>query len=68
MSEIFQQRVRIVKEESDAEFIADSGFKMAFETENKKLDKATVLEGVKNVIRTPKYGEYYVAEIKIDNE
>ena len=39
---------------------------MAFETENKKLDKATVLEGVKNVIRTPKYGEYYVAEIKIN--
>ena len=41
---------------------------MAFETENKTLDKATVLEGVKNVIRKPKYGEYYIAEIKNNNE
>ena len=65
MEEIIEKRIRVVRDEMDAEFIAESGFKMAFETENKNLDKPTVIEGVKSIIRKPKYGEYLIADVRL---
>lgn len=47
--------------EKDIDFLVDCGVTLAFETENKVLEKTTVYKGVKDCIENPKLGCYYVA-------
>lgn len=48
----------------DIDIIADFQIKMALETENLKLDPATVGQGVSAVFDDPSKGKYWVAEHK----
>ena len=56
-------RVRTCTSTDDAQVLADYGCKLAFETEDKTLDKAIILAGVKDLMVKPKMGVYYLAEI-----
>ena len=47
---------------SDASSIIDFQLKMAWETENLRLNTETVTRGVEAVFRDPSKGNYYVAE------
>lgn len=47
----------------DIDVIADFQVKMAFETENLKLDPATVNLGVSAVMDDPSKGKYWLAEV-----
>jgi GNAT superfamily N-acetyltransferase len=47
----------------DIQVIADFQIKMAFETENMKLDPPTVNKGVAAVFDDPSKGKYWLAEI-----
>jgi len=47
--------------EFDAAVITEFQIKMAFETENYKLDHNIVAKGVASVFRDPQKGKYYVA-------
>ncbi|SHF72725.1 Ribosomal protein S18 acetylase RimI [Mariniphaga anaerophila] len=47
----------------DLEYILDFQLKMASETENIELDRATVKSGVQAVLEDQRKGQYYVAEI-----
>ncbi len=47
---------------SQAEIIADFQIKMALESENYKLDKKTVSNGVKAVFKDNTKGKYYVCK------
>ncbi|MGI9246541.1 MAG: GNAT family N-acetyltransferase, partial [Steroidobacteraceae bacterium] len=47
---------------ADEEFIARGNEAMALETEHKTLDPGTVRLGVRNVLRNPAHGRYFVAE------
>jgi ribosomal protein S18 acetylase RimI-like enzyme len=47
----------------DIDIIADFQVKMAFETENMKLDPATVNLGVAAVMDDPSKGKYWLAEV-----
>ncbi|MCF7805693.1 MAG: GNAT family N-acetyltransferase [Candidatus Marinimicrobia bacterium] len=47
----------------DAGYIADYNIAMARETEDKSLDKNTVIRGVQSLMETPEYGFYLVAEV-----
>ena len=47
--------------------MADFGYKLADETEDKKLDKELVSKGVKNLIGKPKFGQYYIASLKMED-
>ena len=53
--------------ESDAQLIADFNRAMALETENKILDRETIISGVKRIFQTPQYGFYLVAEGPVDS-
>ena len=55
-------RVRITYSEDDALYIAKSQEKLAMETENKVLPPDLVLNGVKNLMKKPKLGRYFIAE------
>ena len=46
----------------DAAFLAAGNVVMAFESEHKQLDPATVTRGVKAVLDDPSKGRYFVAE------
>ena len=59
-----KQRVRTCVAE-DYEVLADYGYKLAFETEGKKLDMDTVQGGVKSLLSKPKMGQYYLAEVEV---
>lgn len=48
----------------DIPVIADYQIKMAFETENMKLDPPTVEKGVSAVFDDPGKGKYWLAEVK----
>ncbi len=48
----------------DINVIADYQIKMAFETENMKLDPPTVEKGVGAVFDDPSKGKYWLAEVK----
>ena len=48
--------------------MAEYGQKLAFETEGKKLDQATIEGGVQSLLKTPKMGQYYLAEVEVDDE
>lgn len=48
----------------DIPVIADYQIKMAFETENMKLDPSTVEKGVSAVFDDPGKGKYWLAEVK----
>lgn len=50
----------------DVDTIADFQLKMAFETENLKLDPPTVEKGVTAVLDDPSKGKYWLAEIDGD--
>ena len=60
--------MRTCPTDADAEVLADYGIKLAFETEDKTLDKAIILQGVKDLIAKPKMGVYYLAEIAEDTD
>ena len=45
----------------EAEILADMNVKMAFETENKKLDKKVTLQATIEVMKNPKLGYYLIA-------
>ena len=47
----------------DIQTIADFQVKMAFETENMKLDPPTVIKGVTAVLDDPSKGKYWLAEL-----
>lgn len=47
----------------DIDIIADFQVKMAFETENLKLDPPTVIKGVTAVLDDPSKGKYWLAEV-----
>lgn len=47
----------------DIQAIADFQVKMAFETENMKLDPPTVIKGVTAVLDDPSKGKYWLAEL-----
>lgn len=49
-------------EPEDVETVADFNIKMAEETEGRKLDRVTVLKGVKAAIDDPQKGFYLIAE------
>lgn len=49
-------------EPEDVETVADFNVKMAEETEGRKLDRVTVLKGVKAAIDDPQKGFYLIAE------
>lgn len=49
-------------EPKDVETVADFNVKMAEETEGRKLDRVTVLKGVKAAIDDPQKGFYLIAE------
>ena len=46
----------------DAAFLAAGNVAMAFESEHKQLDRATVMRGVQAVLEDPSKGRYFVAE------
>lgn len=48
--------------EDDAASISQFNINMAWETEERKLDKHTIAAGVKSLFQKPKYGFYMVAE------
>lgn len=54
-------RIRLANKE-DYEAIAAFQLKMALETENLKLDEATVRKGVQSVMHDPFKGKYFVGE------
>ena len=56
-------RVRITYSEDDAAYIAKCQENLAKETENKVLPPELVLNGVINLMRKPKMGRYFLAEI-----
>ena len=56
-------RVRITYSEEDAVYIAKSQENLANETENTVLPPELVLNGVKNLMKKPKMGRYFIAEI-----
>lgn len=47
----------------DADTIADFNQRLASETEDRELDRDTLLAGVQNIIRHPDNGKYWVAEV-----
>ena len=49
---------------SDAGVIADFNARMARETERRRLKSNTVLAGVRNLLKDPAKGQYFVAEIE----
>ena len=49
---------------SDVEPLVYYALKLAFDTEDKTLDKDLVTLGVTNLIKAPKLGTYYLAEVK----
>ena len=49
---------------SDVEPLVNYACKLAFDTENKTLDRDLVVKGVTNLINAPKLGTYYLAEVK----
>lgn len=49
--------------EDDIEVIAEYNYNLAYETENKELDKDTLLKGVKSIIDDESKGVYYVCVI-----
>jgi GNAT superfamily N-acetyltransferase len=49
-------------EPKDAQTIAELNIAMAWETESRQLDPATITEGVRAVFGNPDYGFYVVAE------
>lgn len=49
--------------EDDIEVIAEYNYNLAYETENKELDKDTLLKGVKSLIDDESKGVYYVCVI-----
>lgn len=53
--------------EADFDFLVNCGITLAFETENKTLDKDTVINGVLNCLNNPKLGCYYVASDEAGN-
>lgn len=44
----------------DLDFVVDSALNLAFETEDKTLDRPTVVKGVQDCIDNPKLGCYFV--------
>lgn len=46
----------------DAEAIAQFNINMAWETEEKKLDREIITSGVYSLMKSPEYGFYIVAE------
>ena len=54
-------RVRVA-EEKDSNLLADFNIWMAKETENKDLNPELVRSGCRNLILSPAYGKYCVAE------
>ena len=60
--DIIQVRVRETYSEEDAQKLAQYGMNLAFETEGKHLTPELVLEGVKNLMKRPKLGKYFLAE------
>ena len=60
-------RVRLATE-ADADDLVDFGARLAFETEDKVLDKELVKTAVLRCIRNPKLGCYYVAWDDTDPE
>ena len=60
--DIVQVRVRETYSEEDAQQLAQYGMNLAFETEGKQLTPELVLEGVKNLMKRPKLGKYFLAE------
>lgn len=48
--------------EDDAASISQFNINMAWETEEKRLDKSTITAGVKSLFQKPQYGFYLVAE------
>lgn len=50
-------------EERDIEIIAEYNYRMALETENIKLDKKKVLDGVRHAINDQSKATYYLYEI-----
>lgn len=48
-------------EKKDLEVIADFNIRMAWETEDKELDRQTILAGVEALLNDPLKGRYYLA-------
>ena len=48
----------------DVEPLVDYALRLAFDTEDKTLDKELVTKGVANLLKAPKLGTYYLAEVK----
>lgn len=46
---------------SDSEVVIDFNIRLAAETENKQLDRATVELGVRAILSNPQHGRYFVA-------
>src|SRR5262245_60626195 len=57
-----QMQIRTAKM-TDAATIADFNSRMAWETENRRLKPGTVRAGVRNLLKDPSKGLYFVAEI-----
>ena len=60
--DITEVRVRETYSEEDAQQIAQYGMNLAYETEGKHLTPELVVEGVKNLMKRPKLGKYFLAE------
>ena len=60
-------RVRLATLE-DADILTDFGCKLAFETEDKTLDKVVVKRAVEKCINNPKLGCYFLAWDETDPE
>jgi GNAT superfamily N-acetyltransferase len=52
---------------SDAATIADFNCRLAWETEHKRLDPATINAGVAAILQRPELGRYYVAASESDS-
>ena len=50
----------------DVEFLTECQLKLAFETEDKTMDKELVTNGVRNVILNDKLGKFYLAYMSDD--
>ncbi len=60
--DITEVRVRETYSEEDSQQIAQYGMNLAYETEGKQLTPELVIEGVKNLMKRPKLGKYFLAE------
>ena len=50
-------------EENDFEIIAEYNYNLAYETEDKKLDKDILIKGVKRILSDETKGIYHVCEV-----